>query len=127
MARFIMTVIRGTETEQIPVSDGESILNVLRAEDYREPDAPCGGQGTCKKCLVTVTGRVKSAEGFGERDVENAQLLACRYCPAGDLTVTLAVKEKMNVVTAGAGDIAPGGSGLGFAVDIGTTTVAAFL
>ena len=127
MERYIMTVIRGEEREEIPVSGGESILNVLRAEDYREPDAPCGGQGTCKKCLVTVTGRVKSVEGFGERDVENAQLLACRYAPAGDLTVTLTVKEKMAVVTAGAGNIAGGGSGLGYAVDIGTTTVAAFL
>ena len=127
MARFLMTVVRGTETEQIPVSGGETILNTLRAEDYREPDAPCGGQGTCKKCLVTVTGRVRSVEGLGERDVENTELLACRYYPAGDLTVTLKVKEKMNVVTAGAGDIAPGGTGLGFAVDIGTTTVAAFL
>ena len=127
MERYTMTVVRGTETERIPVSGGESILNALRAEDYREPDAPCGGQGTCKKCLVTVTGRVKSVEGLGERDVENAELLACRYLPAGDLTVTLKAKEKMNVVTAGAGNIAPGGEGLGFAVDIGTTTVAAFL
>ena len=127
MERFTMTVLRGTEREEIPVSGGESILNALRAEDYREPDAPCGGQGTCKKCLVTVTGRVKSIEGLGERNVENAELLACRYYPAGDLTVTLKVKEKMNVVTAGAGNIAPGGDGLGFAVDIGTTTVAAFL
>ena len=127
MERFTMTVVRGTEKEKIPVSGGESILNTLRAEDYREPDAPCGGQGTCKKCLVTVTGRVKSIEGFGERDVENEQLLACRYHPAGDLTVTLQVKEKMNVVTTGAGTIASGGEGLGFAVDIGTTTVAAFL
>lgn len=127
MARFIMTVIRGDAREEIPVSDGESILSVLRAEDYREPDAPCGGQGTCKKCLVTVTGRVKSVEGLGERDVENERLLACRYLPAGDITVTLTAKEKMNVVTSGARDIAGGGSGLGFAVDIGTTTVAAFL
>lgn len=127
MERYILTVIRSEEREEIPVSGGESILNALRAEDYREPDAPCGGQGTCKKCLVTVTGRVKSVEGLGERDVENTQLLACRYYPAGDLTVTLTAKEKMNVVTAGAGNIAPGGEGLGFAVDIGTTTVAAFL
>ena len=127
MERFTMTVVRGTETEQIPVSGGESILNTLRAEDYREPDAPCGGQGTCKKCLVTVTGRVRSADGLGEREVENEQLLACRYYPAGDLTVTVQIKEKMQVVTAGAGNIAPGGEGLGFAVDIGTTTVAAFL
>ena len=95
MERFTITVVRGAETQTIPASGGESILNALRAKDYREPDAPCGGQGTCKKCLVTVTGRVKSVEGFGERDVENAQLLACRYCPAGDLTVTLTEKQKL--------------------------------
>ncbi len=127
MERYTMTVLRGAGKEEIPVSGEESILSALRAGDYREPDAPCGGQGTCKKCLVTVSGRVRSAEGLGERDLENEQILACRWFPAGDLTVTLQVKEKMNVVTAGAGNIAPGGEGLGFAVDIGTTTVAAFL
>jgi len=127
MSNFNMTVHRGDKTEVISANPKESILGALRGEDYTEPDAPCGGQGTCRKCLVTVTGRVKSAEGFGEREVVNEKLLACRYMPAGDLDVTIQAKEKMNVVTKGAGAIAGGGEGLGFAVDIGTTTVAAFL
>ena len=122
-----ITVRRGSAEERITANPKESILAALRGEDYTEPDAPCGGQGTCKKCTVTVTGRVRSLDGFGEREVENERLLACRYAPVGDCTVVLTAKEKMNVVTAGAGTIPGGGEGLGFAVDIGTTTVAAFL
>lgn len=127
MESYTLTVIRGDEQEQIFANGAESILSALRGEDYTEPDAPCGGQGTCRKCTVTVTGRVRSMEGFGERSVENEQLLACRYAAAGDCTVVLQAREKMNVVTAGAGAISAGGEGLGFAVDIGTTTVASFL
>lgn len=127
METITLTVVRGEEIEKITASVRASILSTLRGEDYTEPDAPCGGQGTCKKCLVTVSGPVRSLEGLGERVVENEALLACRYAPAGDCTVTLKAKEKMRVVTAGAGNIAGGGEGLGFAVDIGTTTVAAFL
>ncbi len=127
MELFKLTVRRGDEEAVISANPRESILAALRGEDYTEPDAPCGGQGTCRKCLVTVTGPVRSLEGFGERCVENEQLLACRYAPAGDCTVVLKAKEKMHVVTAGAGAVAGGGEGLGFAVDIGTTTVASFL
>lgn len=127
MELYNLTVLRGEETEVIPANAQNSILATLRGEDYTEPDAPCGGQGTCRKCTVTVTGRVRSLEGFGERSVENEKLLACRYAPAGDCTVVLKQKEAMHVVTAGAGAIAGGAEGLGFAVDIGTTTVASFL
>jgi len=127
MELFNLTVVRGEAEEVITANPNESILAALRGEDYTEPDAPCGGQGTCRKCTVTVTGRVRSLEGFGEREVLGEKLLACRYAPAGDITVVLKAKEKMNVVTAGAGKIAGGGEGLGFAVDIGTTTVASFL
>ena len=127
MEAYTITVVRGDEQEQITANPAESILSAMRGEDYTEPDAPCGGQGTCRKCTVTVTGRVRSVEGFGERDVDGEQLLACRYAAAGDCTVVLTAKEKMNVVTTGAGAIAGGGAGLGFAVDIGTTTVASFL
>ena len=127
MELFSITVRRGTEEKVIAANPKESILAALRGEDYTEPDAPCGGQGTCKKCTVTVTGAIRSVDGLGERTVDNAQILACRYAPAGDCTVVLTAKEKMNVVTTGAGAIEGGSEGLGFAVDIGTTTVAAFL
>ena len=127
MANYIMTVLRGDARSEIPASAEESLLSALRAAGYTEPDAPCGGKGTCKKCLVTVSGALKAVAGGEEHVAENEQLLACRYYPAGDCTVTLQAKEKMHVVTAGAGAIAGGGEGLGFAVDIGTTTVAAFL
>jgi len=127
MELVTITVLRGDTEEKILANPQESILSALRGEDYTEPDAPCGGQGTCRKCSVTVTGRVRSLDGYGERSVENEQLLACRYAAVEDCTVVLKAKEKMNVVTTGAGAIAGGGEGLGFAVDIGTTTVASFL
>ena len=127
MDTYTITVTRADETKTIPASASESLLGALRNAGYTEPDAPCGGNGTCRKCLVTVTGTLKSVETGEVRTVESEQLLSCRYYPAGDCAVTIRAREKMNVVTKGAGQIAGGGEGLGFAVDIGTTTVAAFL
>ena len=124
---YTLTVLRGDAAETIQAPGDKSLLSALRGADYQEPDAPCGGQGTCRKCTVTVTGTVHSLEGQGDKTVEAEPLLACRYAPAGDCTIVLQAKEKMNVVTSGAGAIPGGGEGLGFAVDIGTTTVASFL
>ena len=127
MDRMTLTVLRGDKRAAIPANAEESLLAALRAAGYTEPDAPCGGKGNCKKCLVTVSGRVRSVEDGAVHDAADETLLACRYCPAGECTVTVRAKEQMNVVTHGSGDLAGGGEGLGFAVDIGTTTVAAFL
>ena len=45
------------EQKQIEVPDGTTILEAeIQAELC--PDAPCGGQGKCGKCLVKVNGEI---------------------------------------------------------------------
>ena len=127
MSAFKLNVVRDNVIKEITASADESILHALREAGYTEPDAPCGGKGLCKKCNVRVTGKVKSVETGETKDVIEEELLSCRYEPASDLTVILAASTQMNVAVHGAEDLDAGGSGLGFAVDIGTTTVASFL
>lgn len=111
------------------VSPGDaSLLAALRARGAALY-APCGGDGRCGRCLVTVTGPVSPLDGPERGKVRRAQgetLLACRFRAGGDCAVTFTAEEDMRVVKDGV-DIPPGGVGLGAAVDIGTTTVALLL
>jgi len=127
MEEYTLTVIKGKTTEKISASPRDSILANLRDADYTEPDAPCGGAGTCLKCIVIVTGRIRNMDTGTISDVTEQKLLACCYAPAGELSVMVGDSGRMTVQTTGTRDLTPGGEGLGFAVDIGTTTVAAFL
>jgi len=127
MSDFTITAVYGGEKREIEASSRTSILDNFREADMVGIEAPCGGAGTCHKCLVTVTGLIRSLESGSIRRLENATVLACRYAPASDLTVVLTDSNKMNVVTKGSKNLSAGKKGLGYSVDIGTTTVAAFL
>ncbi len=103
-------------TRAVRANGGESILSALQRAGISAPDAPCGGNGTCKKCLVHV-------EGLGE-------VLACKTAVTGDLSVTIP-RQNAGAVVAREGakvdvELTPR-PGLGVAVDIGTTTVVAHL
>ncbi|MBQ4459114.1 MAG: 2Fe-2S iron-sulfur cluster binding domain-containing protein, partial [Clostridia bacterium] len=79
--------------------------------------APCGGLGTCGKCVVRLNG---------------SDVLACQTVVAEDCTVEVPETEETVVLTRGIsfGDVPtidPVAPGDLLAVDIGTTTVAAFL
>ena len=112
----ILTVHHNGAVRTVSAREGESILSALQKAGMAAPDAPCGGNGTCGKCLVQV-------EGLGE-------VLACQTLAFGDLTVVVPQRNTGAVVAReGAGidfPITPR-SGLGLAVDIGTTTVVAHL
>ncbi|MBE6968524.1 MAG: DUF4445 domain-containing protein [Ruminococcaceae bacterium] len=88
------------------------LLSTLRAAGLDVPGAACGGKGSCGKCRVMADGK---------------EVLACRTSCHGIHNVYIPKQQEIHALTRGAGDIAGGGSGLGLAVDIGTTTVAAFL
>lgn len=80
---------------------------------------PCGGKGRCGKCMVVVHN-----DRCGER------VLACQTQIDRDMTVTIPSKDQGKVVAATdhrkvrLDDLTPVSSGLGLALDIGTTTVA---
>ena len=61
---------------------GMSIMDAIRFNDLKL-DAPCGGNGTCKKCKVTVT------DEKGTREV-----LACMTKITGDITVDISRKDE---------------------------------
>ncbi len=91
---------------------GETILAALQRGGITAPDAPCGGNGKCKKCLVSV-------DDLGE-------VLACQTIVTGEHTVTIP-EEHVGAVIATDGvsvdfPLSPA-DGLGAAVDIGSTTV----
>lgn len=102
----------------------------------------CGGRGTCGKCRVRVRGALTAPTGPELRHLSTEELaggwrLACQSIPQGSVEVEYApLPGAIPVLTAGEmppvrlnpawgrlGDPAP----LGLAVDVGTTTVAAYL
>lgn len=96
---------------------------------------PCGGQMRCKKCRVRASGAL-SPMTPGERsaltDEEAAAgiRMACMVTVSGDAEITLPERGGEKILTAGvlpAFPLEPLGRGLGVAVDIGTTTLAAYL
>lgn len=107
-------VIWAEKTEEFSAKSDENLLEVLRRNGI-SVTAPCGGNGTCGKCRVTL-----------RRAGVEESVLACRTKVQGDCTVLLETAEG-GVICADGGDIplqTDGKSGLGAAVDLGTTTVA---
>lgn len=77
-------------------------------------EAPCGGKGTCRKCLVTVNGE---------------QRLACRTVIDRDMTVLLPDAAAEHILTGAKGCFWPAEpiQGYTMAFDVGTTTIAGYL
>lgn len=103
-------------TVQLHTEHKRNLLELLR-ENGVALSAPCGGLGTCGKCVVCLDGK---------------DVLSCQTEVSGDCVVEVPETEETVVLTRGIsfGDlptIDPVASGDLVAVDIGTTTVAAFL
>ncbi len=104
-------VFYNDKEEQVSFTEGETLYNVLVNGGYRI-NAPCGGKGTCNKCLVEVNGEL---------------LHACKTIAEDGMVVHL-IDAEAKVLTNGINtDITADGKGYGIAVDMGTTTVAAQL
>ncbi len=111
----VLTVIHNASEQAIQAQVGNTILAALQASGITAPEAPCGGNGTCKKCLVLVNGQ---------------EVFACQTVVTGDCTVAIP-EQNIGAVIASDGTamnfpLTPQ-HGLGAAVDIGTTTVVAHL
>lgn len=106
------------ENKTISVEAGVTVMEALRAADILL-DAPCGGNGICGKCKVSVT-----VNG------ETSEVLACNTPVTADMTVTTHGNARHAILTAGTSFKAAepdGGSDLCMAFDIGTTTVVGHL
>jgi len=92
---------------------------------------PCGGRGRCKGCRVRVVDGVMAAgaedrAAFSPSELCDGWRLACRHQASGDVTLELAQWEMAVLGDAEDFVFAPH-EGLGIAVDLGTTTIAAQL
>ena len=117
--------------------DGTPVtVSRLLAQAGLYPDRPCGGQGRCGKCRVGARGDLSPATPEEHRHLTPEELaagmrLACLAQVCGpDADIELPPDGELLVETGGslhrlAWD--PWASGLGLCVDIGTTTVAAYL
>lgn len=110
------------------VAPGTPLQDVLFAQGV---EFPCGGRGRCKGCRVKVlAGDLPATPDdvrlLGESRIGEGWRLACRAVASGDLTLELAQWEATILSDHSAFEFTPG-EGLGVAVDLGTTTLAAQL
>lgn len=117
--------IRENGTEKTLLSPGDKTLLELLQGAESQIHAPCGGNGTCRRCTALIFGVCRTVDGE-IREYSGESELTCRLFPAGSVIIEVprAAGER---VLSDAADIAPEGEGFGLAVDIGTTTVAAYL
>lgn len=127
----------------LKVAYGDEIRQLAAAQDALLGDAiiaagfpleqPCAGRGTCGKCKVLVEGSLSPPDEVELEQLSSAEIragyrLACRSRLKGDVTVTLApIVVYSNKIFRSCDDYKRGDSPLGLAIDLGSTTVAAFL
>jgi uncharacterized 2Fe-2S/4Fe-4S cluster protein (DUF4445 family) len=128
---------------KITVSYGEEIKTVMAEENALLGDAviatglpleqPCSGRGTCLKCKVMAQGDLNPLDelelaGLSEAERKANYRLACRAHALGDVTITLApIVVYSNKIFRACNDHRRRGVPLGLAIDLGSTTVAAFV
>ena len=109
-----LTILENGKKTDLSFASGANLLSFLRAHGYFV-DAPCGGNGTCGKCRVLLR--------VGET---NQTVLACQTVLTQDCAVSLPHRASDLSWNDSAGRLtfAPGRTGLGAAIDLGTTTIA---
>ena len=111
MRAYTVRVMPGDQA--LTAKEGDNLLELLRAAGL-QPEAPCGGKGTCGKCKVLVDG---------------VECLSCRTTVDRDMTVELPQKQDAVILTTSLA-VEAKADGLYnhvLAFDIGTTTVVAYL
>ncbi|MCP4425344.1 MAG: DUF4445 domain-containing protein [Chloroflexi bacterium] len=128
-----ITVIYGEQVKTVE-ADKDTIVGTAVTAANLPFEQPCAGRGACGKCKVlTETGLAPPDEielenlTLGETAVGNR--LACRARVQDDVTITLApvVVYSNKIFRASARYKKERDVPLGLAIDLGTTTVAAFL
>jgi uncharacterized 2Fe-2S/4Fe-4S cluster protein (DUF4445 family) len=113
---------------KLEVTSGAQLQDVLFAQGV---EFPCGGRGRCKGCRVKVLKGILPVGEDEKKMLTGAELagdwrLACRHSIAGDLKLELAQWEMPILGDQSTFKFTPR-EGLGVAIDLGTTTIAAQL
>ena len=134
-----VTVVYGSDERSVEVSRDSNLGEAIIATGL-PLEQPCAGRGTCLKCKVIAQSTAAETsdalsplderELLGLSDAERAAdyRLACRARVQGDVTVTLApIVVYSNKMFRACDDYKNAGVPLGLAIDLGSTTVAAFV
>ena len=112
MNMYCVTVHDKETTHALPAQEGQNLLDLLRSQGF-PISAPCGGKGSCGKCKVTLA--------------DGTQVLACGTRVSQDIEIWLPSFEGSGLTDFSQQKFVQGGSYIGAALDIGTTTLAAAL
>jgi uncharacterized 2Fe-2S/4Fe-4S cluster protein (DUF4445 family) len=129
---FEVSVSYGTDERSVRVEEGSLLVDAIIATGL-PLEQPCGGRGTCGKCKVLVEGEINELDDVELKQLSSAERsagyrLACRARLTGDASVILApIVVYSNKIFQACDDYKQEGIELGLAIDLGSTTVAAFL
>lgn len=135
--------VREALTIKVAVSYGSEVRSVVVEEKALLGGAiiatglpfeqPCGGRGTCGKCKVLAEGKLTAPDELERKHLSETELsvgyrLACRAQVLGHTSVKLApIVVYSNKIFHATNVYEQEGIPLGLAIDLGSTTVAAFL
>jgi uncharacterized 2Fe-2S/4Fe-4S cluster protein (DUF4445 family) len=127
-----VSVLLGDQVRATEVNPGSLLGDVIVATGL-PLEQPCAGRGTCGKCKVLAEGALDAPDEVEREQLARAELaagyrLACRAHVMGDVSVTLApIVVYSNKIFRESDDYRRRDEPLGLAIDLGSTTVAAFL
>ena len=115
----------------ISVTAGTTVLAAAIAAGLK-PDAPCGGRGTCGKCLVRITAGRDHLTMAGGPVPGDELLPACQLMVGGDVSAVFPRHGENRILTGGISmaDTAAAADGEFFAMaafDVGTTSLVGYL
>ncbi len=129
----IVTAIYGEQQKTVEVPVGTLVGDAVAATEL-PLEQPCAGRGTCGKCKVLLESGAAPPDEVERENLTPGELavgnrLACRARLSGDAEVTLSpiVVYSNKVFRAGNRHRRDKTVPLGLAIDLGSTTVAAFL
>jgi uncharacterized 2Fe-2S/4Fe-4S cluster protein (DUF4445 family) len=127
-----VTVTYGEKKRSVPAVVG-SIVGAAVALSELPLEQPCAGRGTCGKCKILAESGLALPDAVEKANLTPGELavgnrLACRARIEGDVHVTLApIVVYSNKIFRAGNRHKRGSDPLGIAIDLGSTTVGAFL
>lgn len=92
---FMPQILFTPSQKSIEVPPGSELLDATRKADL-EIDSPCGGKGTCCKCLIRIVAGEVDSDSLGllpKSAIDNGYLLACRT-KVKDTILTVEIPER---------------------------------